>query len=200
MKKNPFGKWRFTTDDGCRKLCAWLTGVVNGERPGPLVIKGPMCSGKTTLLRVIQNLLRGVAGSAPLARRDVIPFWEDMHLERCVVIDDASRWRGDGTFDIVRFVAAAPKMAKTYARSEGADIVVFRANAALAVATSAKASETLSDTYFGPDATVVQLEPIRPASMVGILDECRKWLVYASAGAEASRAMNGSARGKEILG
>ena len=173
---NAFAEFRFADADGRKRLCDWLIAVVNGKKPLPLVIIGPQCSGKTTMLRLLGALL---GGSAPMAEPtnggDGREFWEHLQIERFVAVDDARMgWK------ISEAIAGGVhRVRMPYTTSA----VTLRANAARAVAVCAGAVKNDADLQFlRRYATVIGLEPVDPQpACVRSAGRYREWLVYASA-------------------
>lgn len=172
---NAFAEFRFADADGRKRLCGWLIAVVNGKKPLPLVIIGPQCSGKTTMLRLLGALLGGSIMGEPSKVDDVREFWECLQIERFVAVDDARMgWR------ISEAIAGGVHRVRIpYTTSA----VTLRANAARAVAVCAGAVKNDSDLQFlRRYATVIGLEPVDPQpACVRSAGRYREWLVYASA-------------------
>ena len=172
---NAFAEFRFSDADGRKRLCGWLIAVVNGKKPLPLVIIGPKCSGKTTLLRLLVALLDGSIIDEPSKVDDGRAFWEHLQIERFVAVNDARMGRR-----ISEAIAGSVRMVRIpYTTSA----VTLRANAARAVAFCAGAVKNDADLQFlRRYATVIGLEPVDPQpACVRSAGRYREWLVYASA-------------------
>ena len=181
--KNAFAEFNFAEECGRERLCQWLFDVVNGKKPKPLIIVGPVASGKTELLRLIDGILGGTWLYDICRKNQTLEIIEHLHLDRCVVIDDVTypRYRDGSIHDILLRVAEDGEIPcrKKFSTTEA---VVMMANAAFAVVFRYNDEKrVLADTYLLHNCKIIQLAPLRPRSKLNGVDEYRTWLAYETA-------------------
>ena len=152
-------------------------------KPKPLIIVGPMASGKTVLLRLIDGILGSTYLCGACMRNSTFEILEPLQLDRCVVIDDViyPRYRDGSIYEII-IRATEDGEIPCRKRFSTTEAVVMKVNAALAVAFRyMDEKKLLADDYLCRKCKIIQLAPVRPKSKLKDADAYRTWLAYETA-------------------
>lgn len=170
--ENAFAEFGFAEKGGRDALCGWLVDVVNGPKPRPLVISGPACSGKSTLLKLVASMFDVRPEAEPRTWRDRTALWARMHLGGFVAVDDCR----DELFVGNILESVSKKARRPYTVR---DVCVFRPRAAVAIAL--RANNRLADSMFAGRCVRCRLVPCARHGTIRSTAEYLKWLVYESA-------------------